>query len=154
LERIINLLEEGFMKRTLLIVAGILTTLELLMFDQQLSASIERLSHINPSPQMVLAADPALKYISEDSPYMSGRNEGDAGHLRLWYEVKIGIESFCPNDQMPNSANFVTVPRGCPLGGFLIGSALFQGAFEVRRFWRPLPSAARSLVPDPIQCRA
>ena len=62
--------EEGFMKRTLLIVAGLLMTLELLMFDRQLAANIDRFSHINPSPQMVLAADPALKYISEDSPYM------------------------------------------------------------------------------------
>ena len=53
--------EEGFMKRTLLIVAGILMTLELLMFDQQLSANIDRLSHINPSSQLALASDPALK---------------------------------------------------------------------------------------------
>ena len=62
--------EEGFMKRTLLIVAGILMTVELLMFDQQLAANIDRLSHINPSPQLALASNPALKYISEDSPYM------------------------------------------------------------------------------------
>ena len=58
------------MKRTLLIAAGILTTVELLMFDQQLAANIDRLSHINPSAQLALASDPALKYISEDSPYM------------------------------------------------------------------------------------
>ena len=62
--------EEGFMKRTLLIVAGILMTLELLMFDQQLAANLDRLSHPNPSPELALASDPALKYISEDSPYM------------------------------------------------------------------------------------
>lgn len=55
------------MKRTLLIVAGILMTLELLMFDQQLAANINRL---NPSPELALASDPALKYLSEDSPYM------------------------------------------------------------------------------------
>ena len=62
--------EEGLMKRTLLIVAAIVTTLGLLMFDQQLAANIDRLSHTNPSPQLALASDPALKYISEDNPYM------------------------------------------------------------------------------------
>jgi hypothetical protein len=61
---------EGFMRRTLLIVAGMLMTFELLLFDQQLAANIDRLSHISPSRQLALASDPALKYISEDSPYM------------------------------------------------------------------------------------
>jgi hypothetical protein len=58
------------MKRTFLIVAGILMTLELLVFDQQLAANLDRLSHTSPSPELALASDPALKYISEDSPYM------------------------------------------------------------------------------------
>jgi len=40
------------------------------MFDQQLAANIDRLSLIKPSPELALASDPALKYISEDSPYM------------------------------------------------------------------------------------
>ncbi len=58
------------MTRTLLIVAGILMTLELYMIDQQLAAGIVRLLRTRPSGQATLAANPALKYISEDSPYM------------------------------------------------------------------------------------
>jgi hypothetical protein len=64
--------EEGFMKRTLVIIAGILMTLELLTFDHQRAPNRDQLSYTNPSPEpeLVLASDPALRYISEDSPYM------------------------------------------------------------------------------------
>jgi hypothetical protein len=62
--------EEGFMTRTLLIAAGALITLELFLVDQELDSGINRLSKLTPSRQIALAADPSLKYVSEDSPYM------------------------------------------------------------------------------------
>lgn len=58
------------MRQSPLIIVGILTTFELFVIDQQLAASAEGLSRTKPLSQMKMAADPALKYISEDSPYM------------------------------------------------------------------------------------
>ncbi len=58
------------MTRTLLVTAGMLITLELLLVDKQLTSGTDWLVQIKLSPEVALAADPALKYISEDSPYM------------------------------------------------------------------------------------
>jgi hypothetical protein len=58
------------MTRTLLIAAGALITLELFLVNQELDSGINGLSKLTPSRQITLAADPALKYVSEDSPYM------------------------------------------------------------------------------------
>jgi len=58
------------MTRTLLIAAGALITLELFLVDLELDSGINRLSKLTPSRQIMLAADPALKFVSEDSPYM------------------------------------------------------------------------------------
>ena len=58
------------MRQSVLIVAGLLATLELFVIDCQLAASIDRLSRTKPSPEIAMAANPALKYISKVSPYM------------------------------------------------------------------------------------
>jgi hypothetical protein len=58
------------MTRILLIVVGIFMTLGVLVLGQRLQAGIELASVRNPSSQMAFAADPTMKYISEDSPYM------------------------------------------------------------------------------------
>lgn len=58
------------MTRTLLVTAGMLITLELLLVDKQLTSGTDWLVQIKLSPEVALAADSALKYISEDSPYM------------------------------------------------------------------------------------
>jgi hypothetical protein len=58
------------MTRTLLVTAGMLITFELFLVDKQLTSGTDRLAQIKLSPEVALAADPALKYISEDSPYM------------------------------------------------------------------------------------
>lgn len=58
------------MTRVLLIVAGTLVTLELFLVDQNLASGTKHLSQLTSSRQILLAADPSLKYVSEDSPYM------------------------------------------------------------------------------------
>ena len=61
--------EEGLMMRVLLIAAGTLVTLGILLvdevFDSETSPPWQRTSR-----QMSIAADPSLKFVSEDSPYM------------------------------------------------------------------------------------
>ena len=64
---------EGFMTRILLIAAATLMTLELFLVEQKLDLGTSRLLQLWPSRQITLAADPSLKYVAEDSPYM--RNE-------------------------------------------------------------------------------
>lgn len=58
------------MTRILLIVTGILMMLGVLVLDQRLRADKGVASFGNPPSQMALTADPAMKHISEDSPYM------------------------------------------------------------------------------------
>lgn len=58
------------MTRILLIVTGILMMLDTLVLDQRLRAGKGVASFRSPASQMALAADPAMKYISENSPYM------------------------------------------------------------------------------------
>ena len=61
--------EEGFMMRVLLIAAATLVTLGIFLvdevFDSERSPPWQRTSR-----QMSLAADPSLKFVPEDSPYM------------------------------------------------------------------------------------
>lgn len=57
------------MTRIPLIVVGIFMML-VLVLGQRLQAGMELASTRNPSSQMALAADPKMKYISENSPYM------------------------------------------------------------------------------------
>jgi hypothetical protein len=55
----------------LILCAGFfITTLVLALEDYQISAGVERLSEMRVSPEPSLSADPNLKLVSEQSPYM------------------------------------------------------------------------------------
>ena len=59
------------MARILLIAAGALVTVGLFLVDQKLDSGTGGLSsQFHTSRQIRIAADPSLKYESEDSPYM------------------------------------------------------------------------------------
>jgi hypothetical protein len=60
------------MKWTFLILCAgfFITTLVLFIEDYQIKAGVERLSEMRVSPQPSLYADPNLKLVSEQSPYM------------------------------------------------------------------------------------
>jgi hypothetical protein len=49
---------------------GSLIFLVLFIADRQMNADVDRLSTVKISPQSALDADPALKLITERSPYM------------------------------------------------------------------------------------
>ena len=55
----------------LILCAGFfITTLVLALEDYQISAGVDRLSEMRVSPDPSLSADPNLKLVSEQSPYM------------------------------------------------------------------------------------
>ncbi len=61
--------EEGFIMRVLLIAAGTLVTLGIFLVDEVFDSETNR-PWQRTSRQMSLAADPSLKFVSEDSSYM------------------------------------------------------------------------------------
>jgi hypothetical protein len=60
------------MKWTFLILCAgfFITTLVLVLEDYQIRAGVERLSEMRVSPDPSLSADPNLRLVSEQSPYM------------------------------------------------------------------------------------
>jgi hypothetical protein len=60
------------MKWTFLILCAgfFITTFVLFLEDYQITAGVERLSEMRVSPDSSLSADPNLRLVSEQSPYM------------------------------------------------------------------------------------
>jgi hypothetical protein len=55
----------------LILCAGFfITTLVLFLEDYQITAGVERLSEMRATPDTSLSADPNLRLVSEQSPYM------------------------------------------------------------------------------------
>ena len=55
----------------LILCAGFfITTLVLFLEDYQITAGVERLSEMRVTPDSALSADPNLRLVSEQSPYM------------------------------------------------------------------------------------